>query len=395
MISSAQITFVAGGIFTIAASVIAQQNCVTVQGANGQITGNSIILNNVNYPNDADLQQAAASWNSSSCNSTGIAFPAFQFGSSSSGQAAVITVTYDPGPSNGVCAQTGPGLNITMFGSAILGNDPSRIANCNAVGTESFEHELGHLLGLGDSSCNGFIMDSNRVDSQGNFNSRSIQSGECQAADDRWETLAEARRDRDPRVGPGGGGWGTQEGNGSDSPIVINFDDGDYRLTGANSPVAFDMRGDGHPLRMGWTAAGADEAFLWLDRNHNGRVTSGAELFGNFTPLRNGNLAQNGFEALREFDNNNDGIIDDRDPIWSRLMLWRDLNHNGISEPGEIAPLEGSGVTAIDLNDHWTGRHDVWGNAFRYESLVSMANRSSHRVQGRPVYDIFFVPVRP
>src|SRR4051812_19872847 len=148
--------------------------------------------------------------------------------------------------------------------------------------------------------------------------------------------------------GGGGGGGAGDDGGGTNnedlpcfpgidvncysSPILINFEKGDYRLTGSNAPVLFDMSGSGHPRPMGWTAAGADEAFLWLDRNNNGKVTSGAELFGNFTPLQNGQLARNGFEALRELDTNNDGVIDERDPIWSRLMLWRDLNHNGISE---------------------------------------------------------------
>ncbi|HXJ40214.1 MAG TPA: hypothetical protein VNH18_13125 [Bryobacteraceae bacterium] len=175
------------------------------------------------------------------------------------------------------------------------------------------------------------------------------------------------------------------------SPIVINFADGGYRLTGANAPVLFDMSGSGHPRLIGWTAAGEDEAFLWLDRNHNHRVTGGAELFGNFTQLQNGHLAKNGFEALAEFDANYDGVIDNQDPVWSQLMLWRDLNHNGISEPNEIEPLDASDVTAIDLHDHWTGRYDSWGNAFRYESLISIKNPSGHATRKQPVYDIFFV----
>lgn len=144
---------------------------------------------------------------------------------------------------------------------------------------------------------------------------------------------------------------------------------------------------------MGWTAPGADEAFLWLDRNHNGRVTGGTELFGNFTPLQNGHMAKNGFVALAEFDANGDGVIDERDPVWSRLQLWRDLNHNGISESNEISPLATSGVTAIDLHYHWTDRHDIWGNGFRYESLISMRVGSGQAARKKPVYDIFFVSV--
>jgi hypothetical protein len=179
------------------------------------------------------------------------------------------------------------------------------------------------------------------------------------------------------------------------SPIIINFESSDYRLTGANAPVLFDIVGNGHPMLMGWTAAGADEAFLWLDRNHNGIVTGGAELFGNFTPLKNGHIATNGFEALAEFDANHDGVIDNRDPIWPQLLLWRDLNHNGVCEPSEISTLDSSNVTAIDLDDHWTGRRDQWGNTFRYESHVSMRSPSGHAMRRQPIYDIFFVSVSP
>jgi hypothetical protein len=220
-------------------------------------------------------------------------------------------------------------------------------------------------------------------------------SGDCQTADENWTTPIERFRDLNP--GPGSGGDrhpGNDPGCGDDcSPIIINFESGDYRLTGANSPVRFAMNPEREPALMGWTAAGADEAFLWLDRNHNGNITSGAELFGNFTPLSNGTLARNGFEALAELDGNDDGVIDDRDPIWPQLLLWRDLNHNGISEPGEIAPLASSDVTAIDLHVHWTGRHDSFGNTFRYESLVSIRNQSGYAVRKQPVYDIFFVSV--
>jgi hypothetical protein len=207
--------------------------------------------------------------------------------------------------------------------------------------------------------------------------------------------------------GGGGGPGGDDSGIGNEalpcfpgidanchySPIIINLEKGGYRLTGRNEPVLFDIAGNGHPRLMAWTASGADEAFLWLDRNDDGMVTSGAELFGNFTPLQNGQFAKNGFEALREFDANGDGIIDERDPMWSRLTLWRDLNHNGVSEQTEIQPIAGSGVVSIDLHDHWSGRHDTLGNLFKYESLVSIENGSGHGVRREPVYDILFVPL--
>lgn len=173
------------------------------------------------------------------------------------------------------------------------------------------------------------------------------------------------------------------------SPIVINFESGGYRLTGADSPVTFDIAATGQPVRIGWTAAGADEAFLALDRNHNGKIDSGAELFGSATPLSDGTRASNGFVALAEFDDNHDRVIDEKDAIWSQLLLWRDLNHDGVSEPNEITPVAGSGLTAISLDYHWTGRRDISVNLFRYESQVTI-QAAANQPTPRSVYDIFF-----
>src|SRR5439155_1295928 len=100
--------------------------------------------------------------------------------------------------------------------------------------------------------------------------------------------------------------------------------------------------------------------------------------------------APNGFEALKDFDDNHDGAIDKNDAIWRELLLWRDLNHNGIAEPSEIATIVDSGLTRIELNYHWTGRHDSYGNLFKYEALISL-NDAHGASRAKPVYDIFFV----
>lgn len=176
------------------------------------------------------------------------------------------------------------------------------------------------------------------------------------------------------------------------SPIIINFAGGEFQLTGSNSPVYFDLAGTGQPLHVGWSAAGADEAFLCLDRNGDGRITKGTELFGSVTPLKNGLPAGNGFIALAEFDDNHDGVIDSADAIWPQLLLWRDLNHDGISQPNELSRLADSNVTAIGLDFHWSGRTDQWGNVFRYQSTVWMG-LNGNRDTPRSLYDIFFVRV--
>ena len=200
-------------------------------------------------------------------------------------------------------------------------------------------------------------------------------------------------------IGPGdGGGPGTQlecipgvdPGCGITSPIVINLDNGPYELTGTESPVLFDIAGTGTKLTIGWTAPGTNQAFLWMDRDHDGVVTGGAELFGTATVLMNGHRAPNGFEAFREFDANADGVINAGDPVWPQLLLWTDRNHDGISQPSEITRLADSPVRSISLAYHWTGRSDAHGNTFRYEGITSLSTGGKGSRE-QPVYDIFFV----
>lgn len=169
------------------------------------------------------------------------------------------------------------------------------------------------------------------------------------------------------------------------SPIVLNMANGPYQLSSAGDSVAFDIDGDGKIDTLSWTAKNSPMAFLALDRNHNGVIDNGKELFGNHARLPSGIVAANGFEALAAYDSNADGLIDSRDAIWSSLLLWADLNHDGISQPNELQPIAASPITAIELHYRWVGRRDKNGNMFRYEAQIHL---------GSPVrmcYDIYFV----
>lgn len=170
---------------------------------------------------------------------------------------------------------------------------------------------------------------------------------------------------------------------GCGSPIVIDVGQQSYRLTSAADGVYFDLRNEGAPRRVAWTRAGVDNAFLALDRNGNGRIDSGAELFGNYTPLRSGGVAQHGFEALRELDDNDDGAVDRTDRAWTALLLWTDRDHDGHSTPDELAPIAGSRVTALGTSYQLVGRKDQWGNAFRYMAQAQFADGR------RTYYDIY------
>jgi hypothetical protein len=187
----------------------------------------------------------------------------------------------------------------------------------------------------------------------------------------------------------GGGIW--KGCRGCYSPIVIDLAGNGYNLTNARNGVEFDLTGNGVKDKVAWTAVGSDDAWLALDRDDNGSIDSAEELFGNFT-FQNAPLPErNGFIALAEFDKNkyggnSDGIIDSRDSVFSRLRLWQDMNHNGISEQNELLTLTSQGVIILELDYKESKRTDEHGNRFKYRAKVRDA-RGAH--VGRWAWDVF------
>lgn len=182
------------------------------------------------------------------------------------------------------------------------------------------------------------------------------------------------------------------------SPIIIDTTGHGFRLTSNDSGVVFDIRGDGHPAKMSWTAADSGNAFLALDRNGNGKIDSGKELFGNFT-AQPASADPNGYLALAEFDKpenggNGDGIIDYHDAVYSKLLLWIDANHDGISQPNELHTLPGLGVYSISLKYREEPLTDRYGNRFRYRGVLNPNPLDGTSRDGRYTYDVFFVAQR-
>ena len=130
-------------------------------------------------------------------------------------------------------------------------------------------------------------------------------------------------------------------------PIILDLDGDGLQTVGLSGNVYFDHDGDGVLSKTGWVGQG--DALLVWDRNANGRIDSGAELFGDFTPLPNGSLAPNGFAALAALDSNGDGVLNASDPAFAELKLWKDNTLNGQTEAGELITLAEAGISALNL----------------------------------------------
>lgn len=176
------------------------------------------------------------------------------------------------------------------------------------------------------------------------------------------------------------------------SPLLLDLDNNGFHLVGLENGVVFDIDADGVGELVSWTAS--DDAFLCLDRDGDGVIGSGAELFGNATPtVEGGALALNGFHALESFDapalgGNADGRISPEDAVYQSLCLWSDANHNGTSEARELHGLEAAGVVDLELSYRAQARRDKHGNLFRYLSSATIANAQG-QLTHKPLYDVY------
>jgi len=142
----------------------------------------------------------------------------------------------------------------------------------------------------------------------------------------------------------------------SGTPLVLDLNGDGVRTLNIDSGTKFDLFATGQQTQTGW--ASPQDGLLVIDRNQDGLINNGSELFGAATQLSSGGQAANGYVALSEMDTNGDGAINHLDAQWAAINVWIDSNSDGISQSGELKSLDALGIASINLKAATTSISD-------------------------------------
>ena len=161
------------------------------------------------------------------------------------------------------------------------------------------------------------------------------------------------------------------------TPLVLDLNGDGVHTTSISEGIQFDILATGQRIRTGWVDA--KDGLLVRDLNNNGSIDSGAELFGSSTVLPNGEKAVDGFQALSGLDSNHDGFIDASDHDFTSLMVWQDVNQDGLSQEDELHSLEDLSVQSLSLGFTPVSQDDA-GNWIGLESSYQTTDEEIHKL---------------
>jgi hypothetical protein len=144
------------------------------------------------------------------------------------------------------------------------------------------------------------------------------------------------------------------------SPLIISLDSSELQQSANKVDFALNPNSVASSA-YAWLKASNKQGFVALDFNHNGIIDDGSELMGNYT---NNKSYKNAYAALAgELDINHDGLINGEE--LQALVLWQDLNEDGISQADEIKPLSTLGVTEINTGSNLeTGKISIGSDSY-------------------------------
>jgi hypothetical protein len=295
-----------GGMIWIFVSE-ASADCVGSSRNPGQTVGyDKIFVDTSSLPSSIRgfALTAANLWNDDDCN-TPIAGAQYTFEfpilsiDYSQGAGRTITMVYAPGfnPANDRVCGTFAGNTITLFERSRVDGVPKSCLDGPLV-LDTMTHEFGHLLGLVDqygSSCSTHIMSQGGFTSTGAYIERTLHTSECQKVAETTLTPAEqyyVECQNNPALCPPDNQCGYIPEYSWCSPIVLDLHGNGFHFSGPDLPVWFDIDADAVEESICWTTGRSDDAFLAWDRNRNGVINDGSELFGDSTPFLNGLTAR-------------------------------------------------------------------------------------------------------
>jgi len=177
---------------------------------------------------------------------------------------------------------------------------------------------------------------------------------------------------------PGSGRWGPAKIRWDDSlgaypmsdPLILDLNkDGVVDVSGTKY---FDLDINGFAEKTFW--AGNGDGLLVMDRNGDGIINDGGELFGDQVTKKDGSIATGGFDALSDLDSNSDGIIDANDEAFEQLKVWADYNGDGEFASDELKTLNELGISAVKLDGADDGSVDENGNIYNRTGTFAWEN---------------------